>query len=490
MTLLRRSSRRDAASWPLGVGIEPRGVELRVPYDRVCWVIGPQGSGKSLDALAWAAITAPGALLQTSTKAADVLLTYPARTAAGRPVAVCDPYGDLPGLPPVYWDLLAGCVKSKIAERRARAFAGGTVQGGAQKYGSDDAARFYAAEATKVLQGYFHAAALTGRTIDDVMTWVANPTGDQTAFTILQQHPHAEPHWAGFLQASVHSSNRETVSNTVATVQQAMSVFMHAEIRRRCMPGPGRPATDLAALIRAGGTIYLLGKDDPYGGVSSLLTAITEDVLDTVEQLGVASPHGRLSPPFMACIDEWPNIAPIPSMPQRQADWRGRGGSIVCAAQDYRQIVTQYGEDLAASMRSKTNVLVVFGGSKDIAFLRDVSDLLGTYETERYTHSYGAGGTSRQASLEDRPTMKPFEIARIPPRHALVVAETAPPILARMRRVLDGRTGAKLTAQITQLRDQINAARAAETDVHKLTRDALAVAAAKGLHADAHRGLS
>ena len=29
-----------------------------------------------------------------------------------------------------------------------------------------------------------------------------------------------------------------------------MSLFFQADIRRRCVPGPGRPATDLADLIR------------------------------------------------------------------------------------------------------------------------------------------------------------------------------------------------------------------------------------------------
>jgi hypothetical protein len=36
-------------------------------------------------------------------------------------------------------------------------------------------ARFYAAEAAKVIQAFFRAAALTGRTLDHVLRWVANP---------------------------------------------------------------------------------------------------------------------------------------------------------------------------------------------------------------------------------------------------------------------------------------------------------------------------
>ena len=49
----------------------------------------------------------------------------------------------------------------RVAERRAKAFTAGTVRGAVNRGTGDDAARFYAAEAAKVLQAYFHAAALS-----------------------------------------------------------------------------------------------------------------------------------------------------------------------------------------------------------------------------------------------------------------------------------------------------------------------------------------
>ena len=55
-------------------------------------------------------------------------------------------------------------------------------------------------------------------------------------------------------------------------------------------PVPGRPATDVADLIRRGGTIYLLGREDPYASASPLMTAVAEHVLDTA--LGLAAPIG------------------------------------------------------------------------------------------------------------------------------------------------------------------------------------------------------
>lgn len=54
---------------------------------------------------------------------------------------------------------IAGCVDPKVAEKRAKAFAAGTVTGAVNGGRQDSAARFYAAETAKVLQGFLHAAA-------------------------------------------------------------------------------------------------------------------------------------------------------------------------------------------------------------------------------------------------------------------------------------------------------------------------------------------
>ena len=61
--------------WRLGEAHEPRGGDLWVPWDRTAGVIGPQGSGKTLDLLIPALLAAPGAALVTLTKAEDLLLS-------------------------------------------------------------------------------------------------------------------------------------------------------------------------------------------------------------------------------------------------------------------------------------------------------------------------------------------------------------------------------------------------------------------------------
>jgi type IV secretion system protein VirD4 len=379
-------------------------VELWVPFDRTAGVYGPQGSGKTLDLLAPALLAAPGAALVTLTKLDDLLLTLDERRSGGRPVAVLDPFGIAPGVPELVWDPVAGCVDSMLAERRAKAFTAGTVRGAVAGGARDDAARFYAAEGAKVLQAFFHAAALTGRTLDHVLEWVADPKHATEPEEILRTHPQAAPFWDGLLRGALHGDER-TAGNTATTVQQSMALFFQEPIRQQCVPGPGRSATDVAEVIGRGGTLYLLGRDDPYASASPLMTALAEHVLDAALHLANDSPHGRLCPAFLACLDELPSTAPLPTLRTRMANERALGIWFIYAAQTWRQLVICYGEDEARAMFGLTNNIVVFGGGKDGQFYREISELIGTARVIRTTYSSGRGGWGTTRAGEDVPIL-------------------------------------------------------------------------------------
>src|SRR5829696_7990526 len=219
----------------LGGRMNRGGGKLWVPWDRTAGVIGPQGSGKTLDLLTPALLGAPGAALVTLTKVDDLLLSFTTRSREDRPCVVLDPFGLAAGLPELVWDPVAGCVVPVVAERRVKAFTAGTVRGAVAGGYGDDAARFYAAEAAKVIQAFFHAAALTGRTLDHVLRWVANPSIASEPTEILREHPHAAPYWQGLLHGALHGDDR-TAGNTITTVQQAMGLFFQQGIRHRCVP--------------------------------------------------------------------------------------------------------------------------------------------------------------------------------------------------------------------------------------------------------------
>ena len=128
-TGVKRIFKPAEVGWRLGRAYEPHGGGLWVPRDRTTSVIGPQGSGKTLDLLAPALLQAPGAALVTLTKVDDLLLSFVVRSGDGRPCVVLDPFGLAAGLPELLWDPVAGCADSRVAERRVKAFTAGTVKG-------------------------------------------------------------------------------------------------------------------------------------------------------------------------------------------------------------------------------------------------------------------------------------------------------------------------------------------------------------------------
>ncbi|MGH3491723.1 MAG: type IV secretory system conjugative DNA transfer family protein [Sciscionella sp.] len=482
--------------WRLGQAREPRGKAWWVPWDRTGGVIGPQGSGKTLDLLTPALLGAPGAALVTLTKVDDLLLTITDRArprasgqaatgGAKRPCVVLDPFGLAPGLPELIWDPIAGCVDPMTAERRAKAFTAGTITGAIHGGAGDEAARFYANEAAKVIQCYLHAAALTGRDLDAVLRWVASPLSTTNPTEILREHPHAAPFWHGLLHGALHGDER-TAGNTVTTVQQAMSLFFQAEIRRRCVPTPGRPPTDIAEVIGRGGTLYLLGREDPYASASPLMTAVAEHVLDTALDLANGTRWGRLCPPMLACLDELPSTAPLPTLRTRMANERALGLSFIWAAQTRSQLTSIFGEQQARDIFGLTNILVVFGGSKDHAFNQEISDLLGPVRVTRTSWQTGHRG-GRTTSAEDIPILLAAEIRQLPEGRALVIAENGRPIIAGLHRCIDGHAGRRLLHQQQRAREQLDTAR--RTNVDPATRASTAQAEAHRRHLSPRDGL-
>lgn len=467
--------------WRLGDAHEPRGKELWVPFDRTAGVIGPQGSGKTLDVLTPALLDAPGAALVTLTKPEDLLLSLTERSRDERPCVVLDPFGLVDGAGgELVWDPIEGCVSSTIAERRAKAFAAGTVKGALQEGTGDDAARFYAEESAKVLKCYFHAAALTGRNLDDVLGWVANPTGTTEPEEILSQHPHAARFWNGLLRRALHGDDR-TAGNTITTMQQAMSLFFQEESRRRCVPGPTRPVTNLLDLVRRGGTVYLLGRDDPYASASPMMTAVAEQVLDTGLLLANQSPWGgRLCPPLLAVLDEMPSTAPLPTLRTRMANERALGLCFIWTAQVRAQLDAIFGDKEAEAVIGLTNVLTIFGGSKDVSFNQQVSDLLDTVRVHRTSWQSGAMA-GRTVSGEDIPILSSGEIRRLPERQALVIAENGKPIIAKLHRCIEGPRGHRLLANQKRLRDQLNQSQRRVVTPETATAAAVSEARRRGL---------
>lgn len=121
-----------------------------------------------------------------------------------------------------------------------------------------------------------------------------------------------------------------------------------------------------------------------------------------------------------------------------------------------------YGEDEARTLFGLTNNIVVFGGGKDVEFYREISELVGTTRVSRRSYNRSRGGWGSSFHGEDVPILRPEEIRQLPDRHALVVAENAPPFIAKLSRCIDGRRGRVLLRAQADARRRIAGARPSE----------------------------
>ena len=223
----------------------------------------------------------------------------------------------------------------------------------------------------------------------------------------------------------------------------------------------------------------MLGRDDPYASASPLMTAVAEHVLDTALGLATGSRYGRLCPPMLACLDELPSTSPLPTLKTRMANERALGLSFIWAAQTRRQLDAIFGEQDAKALVALTNMLVLFGGSKDVQLNQEMSDLVGRVRVARISYQSGAG-RGRTVSGEDVPILRPEEIRQLPERQALVIAENGKPVLVKLDRCVEGRDGARLLSEQRQLRDELISRRVPPSDIEDRTSMAIAEARRHG----------
>ena len=112
----------------------------------------------------------------------------------------------------------------------------------------------------------------------------------------------------------------------------------------------------------------------------------------------------NLATPFHAILDELPSTAPLPTLRTRMANERALGISFLWAAQAWPQLSAIFGDQEARTLLSLTNALVLFGGSKDVAFNREISDLLGQVRVTRSNYQTGRMG-GRQYTADDIPIL-------------------------------------------------------------------------------------
>ena len=408
------------AAEPVRIGIENSVLVLAAPRQgKTSQVVIPWVTG-------WA-----GPALVTSVRPAVVLATAGLRPGIARVL-------DLTGTAwpeRLQWSPVAGCQEFDVARRRADLLVtvGKTTAPGASD--STNSA-FFGTSATNLLAGWLHTAALTGRSLRDVLTWAMNESDDTALKALRDAKTPAAPGVASMLSA-LYSTPGETRSSLFATVLTGIAPLLSRTAQDAfCPTGPG---FDPAEFVAGTDTVYLIVPDTHTRDLAPLVACLVDEIVRAATARAALAPRGRLNPALGLFLDEVANVAPLPSLPQLMSYAAGSGIFVTAVLQDLAQARARWGRDGADMLWGAATCKLVLGGLTGDE-PETISKLAGTYRETVTTTSRMPTGATTSSSLQDRAILSPEAIRTLDPglRQGLLLHATTPPVITRMVRHYEG----------------------------------------------------
>lgn len=353
-------------------------------------IIGPQRYGKTSGVLTPNLLHWAGPAIVASTRGDILRATGDRRQAIadafGGRVHVYDPFKSEPGVWSMRWTPLDGCTDPALTYRRVA-----EMTAAAGKGMSDG--EHWRAGAARILRGAFHAAALDGRTLGEVATWLANHDMSE-AITILRSRETSARRWAGSLEGLARLGDRERGS-FYSVALRTLEVVEEPTVEASTMSSE----LDIDHFLDSRSTLYIVSPSHYQEALApmivGLVTAITQRAAEVAQTRG-----GRLDPALLVALDEVANIAPIANLSGLASEGAGRGIVLMWAAQTLDRLRERYGEDEAMAVFGAATLKLVFGG---LANHQDLA-MFAAWEGERREQqltTYAGGG---QAADRLRPS--------------------------------------------------------------------------------------
>lgn len=407
-------------SWTLG---RSRGVTIHVSTEESMVIQGAPRSGKGLYVVINAILDAPGAVVTTSTRADNLVVTMRARKSEGRPVTVFDPQG-MSGLPSTLrWSPVRGCADPDIATRRALVITADTEMKG------ENAA--WQKRSLIVLQCLLHAAALSGGRVAAFRRWSSSPVLAREALDVLAS-PAAARGWQADLMGILEDDPRNT-SNSWIGVSAAVAPLSSPRVMAALDPQDEEQEFDPKSFIRQRGTLYLIGTRSGAAAAGPYLSALIDDIDNAAREMAFVSAGGRLDPPLSFILDEIANLSPWPGLPVVLSDGGGIGISTLVVLQSLSQARSGWSIEEAATIWDSAIIKVIFGGGSDERDLRSLAGLLGERSLILSTRSWSSQGRQDGEQIRESPVIRLDEIRRLPVGTALMLGRRTRPILLDLR---------------------------------------------------------
>lgn len=183
----------------------------------------------------------------------------------------------------------------------------------------------------------------------------------------------------------VLSSADNTLRSVMITLFSTISIFVS---QRDLMAMLSRNTIDVKTFGDKKTAFYLIVPDEKTS-THFLVTSFIKQAYEMLIERAQEEESGRLKVRMNFVLDEFCNVPRIPDMPNMISAARSRNIRYFLVAQSLHQLESRYGEDDANTI--KGNCLNwVFLSSKEIALLKEISDLCGTCNTaldggNRYT---------------------------------------------------------------------------------------------------------
>jgi type IV secretion system protein VirD4 len=221
------------------------------------------------------------------------------------------------------------------------------------------------------------------------------------------------------------TTNDKTRSSITSTIMPCLGWLANPTA---CAAATGTTPVDVTELLRAGGSMYLLGAEESQ--VAPLMAALTGHIAREARRLAATESSlackGRLDPPLTLALDEAALTCPVP-LDSWTSDMGGRGVHIIAAFQSRAQLTARWGATGARVILGNAGAVMLFSQGADTEDLTHWSTLTGHREEATTTTDPYGRVTSR--TTRTVPVITPAQLANLPKRRVVVLHSGMPPVL-------------------------------------------------------------
>ena len=402
------------------LGLERSGGWALADPESAVMVLGPPRSGKTTAVMIPAVMSAPGAVVATSTKPEVMRATVAARSEIGQ-AWLFDPTLSEQYLPEgvrrLCWSPVAAAGTWDGALVMARAMSACTRVGAGTTNESH-----WSERSAALLAPLLYAANLTNRPIAEVLGWTLRQDLEP-AMAVLAD---CDSEIAAAVLVGIEQTDARERSSIFSATAGVLAAYNADAVRETA----GHPNFDPTRFAASTDTIYITAPEHRQALCAPLIAGLLEQIRHAVyERSAIGVTDG---PAMLWALDEVANIAPIHDLPALISQAGGQRLQVMVGLQDLSQARSRWGADAAEGFMSLFQTKAVLSGIGDSKTLESISLALGEYDRKVVSSSVGKGESDRlrdpdhhnesvSYQTQRQRVLTPGEIAKLPPGQALLL---------------------------------------------------------------------